>query len=160
MILAFFESVKYVGHLVPMAMLRIYIGWGFLLAALAKKESDYLLQPKLAAAINDFLPLSTAPIWYRQILDSVVVPHWQIFAYSIMYFEFLIGIGLILGFLARPLALMAAFLALNYLYTSSLELGLYYRLLIVVCLMLSWLGAGRCLGMDYFFYKRQRGLLW
>lgn len=160
MILSFFESIKYVGHFFPIALLRMYIGWGFFASALAKKESDYLLQPKLAAAINDFLPLSSAPLWYREFLDSVVVPHWQIFAYSIMYFEFLIGIGLILGFLSRPLSLIAAFLALNYLYTSSPDVGLYYRMLVVVCVMMAWVGAGRCLGMDFFFFKRQRGLLW
>ena len=160
MIFAFFESIKYVGHLFPIAILRIYLGQWFLRQALEKYHGDFLLQPKLAAAINDFLPNSTAPDWYRHLLDTVVVPNWQIFAYSLMYFEFLIGVGLILGFLSRPLALIATFVAWNYLYTSSPELWSMYKLIMVVGLTLAWLGAGRCFGLDYFFFKRQRGLLW
>lgn len=160
MIFAFFESIKYVGHLFPVAILRIYLGQWFLRQALEKYNGDYLLQPKLAAAINDFLPNSTAPEWYRHLLDAVVVPNWQIFAYSIMYFEFLIGVGLILGFLSRPLALLATLVAWNYLYNSAPEMWPLYKLIMVVGLTLAWLGAGRCLGLDYFFFKRQRGLLW
>lgn len=160
MIFAFFESLKYVGHFFPLVVLRVFMGSWFMKEALAKYNSDYLLQPKLAAAINEFLPNSSAPDWYRNILDSAVVPHWQIFAYSLMYFEFLIGVGLIMGFLTRPLALLAAFIAWNYMYNSAADLTPFYTLQIVVALVLSWIGAGRCLGMDYFFFKRQRGLLW
>lgn len=160
MIFAFFESIKYVGHLLPMAILRIYMGLWFLRLALDKLNGDYLLQPKLASAINEYVRLSSAPDWYRQVLESVVVPNWQIFAYTLMYFEFLIGIGLILGFLSRPLALIMTFVAWNYLYTSPAELWPVYKLIMVVGLVLAWLGAGRSLGLDYFFFKRQRGLLW
>lgn len=160
MIIAFLESIKYVGHFFPLVILRVFMGSWFLRQALVKYNGDYLVQPKLAAAINEFLPNSDAPEWYRNILDSVVVPHWQIFAYSLMYFEFIIGIGLILGFLTRPLALLAAFIAWNYGYNCAPDLIPLYSLQLVVCLVLSWLGAGRCLGLDYFFFKRQRGLLW
>jgi thiosulfate dehydrogenase (quinone) large subunit len=31
---------------------------------------------------------------------------------------------------------------------------------LVLFLILAWLGAGRCLGLDYFFYKRDRGMWW
>lgn len=160
MIIAFLESVKYVGHFFPLVILRVFMGSWFLRQALLKYNGDYLLQPKLAAAINEFLPNSDAPEWYRNFLDSVVVPHWQLFAYSLMYFEFIIGTGLILGFLTRPLAILGAFIAWNYSYNTAPDLVPFYTLQLVVCLVLSWLGAGRCLGMDYFFFKRQRGLLW
>jgi len=160
MIFAFFESIKYVGHMFPVVILRVFMGSWFLRQGLMKYNGDYLLQPKLAAAINEFLPGSDAPEWYRHVLDSAVVPHWQIFAYVLMYFEFLIGGGLILGFLTRPLALAAALVAWNYMYISSPDLVPFYSLQLVVGVVLAWLGAGRCLGMDYFFFKRQRGLLW
>ncbi len=160
MIYAFFESIKYVGHLFPVAVLRIYMGFWFLGLALDKYNGDYLLQPKLAAAINDFLPGSAAPEWYRNLMDSVVVPNWQIFAYSLMYFEFLIGISLIIGFLSRPVSLVMVLVSWSYLYMSPAELWPMHKLIMVVGFVLAWLGAGRCLGLDYFFFKRQRGLLW
>lgn len=160
MIFAFFESIKYVGHFFPLVILRVFMGSWFLQQALQKYNGDYLLQPKLAAAINEFLPNSNAPEWYRHILDTLVVPHWQIFAYTLMYFEFIIGVGLIVGFLTRPLAVLAAIVAWNYLYNCPAELVPFYSLQLVVAVVLAWLGAGRCLGMDYFFFKRQRGLLW
>lgn len=160
MIFAFFESVKYVGHMLPVVVLRIYLGWWFLAAGMAKNESDYLFQPKLAAAITENMPLVNAPDWYRQILDGVIVPHWQIFAYSLMYFEFLIGMLLLIGFLARPMALLAAIVAWGYLFMTGPEQWPLYRMVITMSLVLAWVGAGRCLGLDYFFYKRHRGLLW
>jgi thiosulfate dehydrogenase [quinone] large subunit len=35
-----------------------------------------------------------------------------------------------------------------------------HKLHFVLFLVLAWLGAGRCLGLDYFFYKRDRGIWW
>ena len=160
MIVAFLESIKYVGHLVPMAILRIYLGYYFLLEAIEKYQGDFLLQPKLAAAITDFLPNSAAPVWYKHLLDQVVVPNWQIFAYIVTYFEFVIGLSFLLGLFVRPVALLGAVLALNYLFSSSVELATLYKLQIAVFLTMAWLGAGRCLGCDYFFFKRQRGIWW
>lgn len=160
MIVAFFESIKYVGHLVPVALLRIYFGYYFLVQAIEKYQGEFLLQPKLAAAISDFLPISSAPAWYKHLVDFAVVPNWQIFAYVITYCEFVIGLSLILGFFVRPVALIGAFLALNYVYTSSPEMAVLHELQVALFLTLGGLGAGRCLGFDYFFFKRQRGILW
>lgn len=160
MLVAFFESIKYVGHMFPLALLRVYMGYYFLLQAMQRYEGDYLVQPRLAATISEWLPFSSAPDWYRQILESTVVPNWQFFAYTLTYFEFLIGLSFIVGFLVRPIALVGVFLSLNYIYISgshSLDLSKFH---LITFLVLAWLGAGRCLGMDYFFFKRKRGIWW
>ena len=120
MFVAYLESVKYVGHLFPIALLRIYLGWSFLTTAWQRYQGDYLSQPRIAATITEWAPTSSAPDWYKDFLDRVVVPNWQLFAYCIVYFGFLVGISFILGFFVRPVALIAAFVTLNFIYNSQI----------------------------------------
>ena len=160
MLVAYLESVKYVGHLFPLAVLRIYLGWSFFSTALARLHSDYLTQPILSDAIKEWAPNSSAPEFYKEFLDKVVVPNWQVFAYCVVYFGFLIGASFILGFFVRPVALIAALVTINFVYNSGPEMVELHRLHLVLFLILAWLGAGRCLGLDYFFYKRDRGMWW
>lgn len=160
MLVAYLESLKYVGHLFPISVLRLYMGWWFFTVAWQRYQSDYLSQPRLVAAITEWASSSPAPEWYKDFLDRVVVPNWQFFAYCVVYFGFLVGISFILGFFVRPIALLAAIVALNFVYSSSPEIGELHKLHVILFLVLSWLGAGRCLGLDYFFYKRDRGIWW
>ena len=104
--------------------------------------------------------MSSAPDWYKEFLDKVVVPNWQVFAYCVVYFGFLVGISFILGFFVRPVALIAALVTLNFIYNSGPEIIELHKLHLVLFLILAWLGAGRCMGLDYFFYKRDRGMWW
>ncbi len=157
---AFFESFRYVGHLLPLAFLRLYLGYFFVARAMERFEGDFLLQPRLASAINTWLPQSPAPDWYRYLVETWVLPHWQIFSYSITYAELLIGLSFLVGFAVRPMAVLGLFLMLNFIYISSPESVILYKLLLVVFLVMAWMGAGRCLGFDYYFFKRHRGIWW
>jgi len=160
MIVSFFESMKYVGHMFPIAILRVYMGYFFLERALDQFNGDFLVQPILSRSIDEWLPISTAPEWYKDILESVVVPNWKVFAYLVTYTEFLIGVSFLIGFLVRPFALLGVFLTMNFFYkTGSLVTDLHHVILAVFIVMW-WVGAGRCMGFDYFFYKRQRGIWW
>ena len=160
MFVAYLESVKYVGHFFPLAVLRVYLGWSFFATAWARVHSDYLTQPRIAAAITEWAPTSAAPEWYKEFLDKIVVPNWQVFAYCVVYFGFLVGVSFILGFFVRPVALLAALVTLNFIYNSGPDIIELHKLHLVLFLILAWLGAGRCLGLDYFFYKRDRGMWW
>lgn len=160
MIVAFFESFKYVGHMFPIALLRIYMGLYFFGMAYEKYNGDFLYQPRLAAMINEWLPMSQAPIWYREFVEAIVVPNWQIFSYTLTYCEFMIGVGFIFGFLVRPLSILGFFICLNLVYFSSMDLSLLYKAYLAMFATMAWLGSGRCVGIDYFFFKRQRGLWW
>ena len=60
----------------------------------------------------------------------------------------------------RPVALLAALVTLNFIFNSGPDIIELHKLHLVLFLILAWLGAGRCLGLDYFFYKRDRGLWW
>jgi thiosulfate dehydrogenase (quinone) large subunit len=160
MLVAYLESFKHVGHFFPLSVLRIFVGWTFLQAAWDRLQSDYLTQPRLAAAITEFAPMSAAPDWYKDFLDAVVVPNWQLFAYCVVYFGFLVGLSMIVGLFVRPVALLAAIVSLNFVFTTSAESTPLHVLHVFLFIVLAWMGAGRCMGLDYFFYKRDRGLWW
>ncbi len=160
MFVSFLESVKYVGHLYPVALLRIYLGYYFLNMALARVDGEFLNQPRLAALIMDNLPQSNLPTWYAHFLQNVAVPNWQFFAYLLTYCEFVIGISFLLGFLVRPASFLGIVLMLNFIYAGGAAISAMHPTFLVLFIFMFWVGAGRCLGFDYFFYKRQRGIWW
>lgn len=160
MIVSFFESMKYVGHMLPIAFLRVYMGYFFLERALERFDGDFLVQPMLSRSIDEWLPISTAPEWYKDILERVVVPNWKVFAYLVTYTEFLIGISFLIGFLVRPVALLGVLLTINFFYNTGPSVADLHRMFLAVFIIMWWVGAGRCMGFDYFFYKRQRGIWW
>lgn len=160
MIVAFFESVKYAGHIFPIAFLRIFIGYHYLQEASQKIQGEYLAQPQLAGMINDWLNRGLIPLWYQNWLESIVIPYWQVFAYLATVLQILVGISFIVGFLVRPAALLACLVSLNFALASDPSQAMVHKLFFAINATLAWFGAGRCLGFDYFFFKRNRGIWW
>ena len=162
MLVAFVESFKYVGHLIPVACLRIFLGGYFLKHALAAFQGDYLLKAYLAEDVRNHLPQSTAPEWFRWFLEYVVIQHWQFFAVGLTAIQAFIGVSYIIGYLVRPAALLGVILSAGLIGAigasqNNLQATTF---MLVLHLILGWIGAGRCLGFDYFFYKRHRGIWW
>ena len=160
MLTSFLESVKYVGHLLPMAFLRIFLGYYYLQQALQKYSSDFLTRPRVAAFLAETLPTSQVPSWYKQIIEDVLIPRWQSTAFAITAVEFAIAISYLLGYVVRPVAGLAALLTLHFLILAPPQNVDFFRVMLACHLTLSWMGAGRCLGIDYYFYKRVRGIWW
>lgn len=160
MIYAVVESIKYVGHYFPLVILRLYLGFAYFDEAFSRLQGNFLTQPRLAEAIREWSATSPAPDWYKDILDQWVLPHWQLASYCVVYFQFIVGICFILGFFVRPMGIIGALLSLNFIYWSSSDVAELYRLHMVVFLILTWMSAGRCLGIDYYFFKRHRGIWW
>ena len=160
MFVAFFESVKYVGHLLPISFLRIFLGYYYLEQALIKFHGDYLVRPRLAAQINEVLPALQTPLWYKGFLENIVLANWQVFSFGILGLEFAIALSYILGYVVRPVAFLAVFLSLNMLIISGPQVTDLYKTFIAIHLIMAWVGAGRCLGLDYYFFKRRRGIWW
>jgi thiosulfate dehydrogenase [quinone] large subunit len=160
MFVAFFDSIKYVGHLYPIALLRIYMGYYFLDLALSRMNGEFLRQPRLAAVIMDTLPQAALPTWYANLLQHVVVSNWQFFAYFVTYCEFIVAFSFLLGLLVRPASILGVFLMVNFIYAGSNAVTAVQQILLVLFIVMFWVGAGRCLGFDFYFYKRQRGLWW
>lgn len=160
MFAAFFESIKYVGHLVPIAFLRIFLGYLYLQSFILRFHSDFLTRPRLASEVAEVLPTLQVANWYKNFLEIIFIPHWQSFAVIVVGLELAIALSYLLGYVVRPLAVIAAMMALQQLVVFGSTHGQEARLLLAVHLLLAWIGAGRCLGFDYYFFKRQRGLWW
>ncbi len=118
------------------------------------------MRPRLAAQVAEALPLIHGPQWYRLFLENMLIPNWQIFAFAILGFEFAIAISYLLGYVVRPVAILAVILSLNMLAISGPQYDDMYKTFVAIHLMMAWVGAGRCLGLDYYFFKRRRGIWW
>lgn len=160
MIVAFFESFKYSGHLFPVAFLRIFLGYHYLQVALQKMQEGYLAQPQLAGVVNEWLNQGLVPLWYQNWIESVVVPYWQVFAYFATILQIVVGVSFLLGFLVRPFALLASLISLNFIFVADPSQIAIHKLFFAINFTLAWFGAGRCLGVDYFFFKKNRGIWW
>lgn len=160
MLVSFLDSVKYVGHLVPISFLRIFLGYYYLQSAMLKYSSDFLNKPKVAEIISEFLPLSQAPEWYKVIVTTQLIPQWQILAFLITGFEFAIAVSYLIGYVVRPVAVLGVLLSLNMIFIIGPAYEDLNKTFLALHFVMAWIGAGRCLGIDYYFYKRRRGLWW
>lgn len=160
MFAAFFESVKYTGHLLPIAFLRVFLGYYYLQLALQKFRGDFLFRPRIAAQVAEALPSLNIPTWYRSFLEMAVIPQWQAVAFALTGLEFAIAISYIFGYVVRPVALLGVALSINMLALSGPGGADIHKTFLAIHLTMAWVGAGRCLGFDYFFYKRRRGIWW
>ncbi len=160
MISSFLESLKYVGHLFPIAFLRIYIGYYYLNLVIQRMEGEYLTKPKLPAGIEELLPRVSVPTWYNDFIVNVLIPNWQIFALAVVAIELAIAVSYLIGYVVRPMAILGAIYGFNLLMLSTPQTEDFYKTFLAIHIVFAWLGAGRCLGVDYYFFKRRRGLWW
>lgn len=160
MLVAFFESIKYSGHLVPISFLRIFVGYYYLQGFITKFSGDFLIRPRIAEMISQNLIGSQAPEWLKWILNTYMVVHWQGFAFALLAIELAIAVSYILGYVVRPIGLLAAFMTMLMLYLSPGSSQDFLKILLATHFAFAWLGAGRCLGLDYYFFKRVRGIWW
>lgn len=160
MIVAFFESLKYVGHLLPISFLRVFLGYYYLDIALNNFRGDYLHRPRLAQQISEVLPGLQIPDWYRMFLENILIPQWQVFAFILLGLQFAIAASYIFGYVVRPMALLAMALSFQMLVFGGSGNQDLHRTFIAIHFVMAWVGAGRCLGLDYYFYKRRRGIWW
>lgn len=160
MLVAFFESVKYVGHLLPISFLRIFLGYYYLDHAFAKYNGDFLTRPHIADQMAEWLPASHAPNWFKLFASTQMIPNWQSVAFIILGLEFAIAVSYLVGYVVRPVALLGVLLCVTMLYISGPAMEDLYKTFLAIHLVFAWVGAGRCLGLDYYFFKRRRGLWW
>ncbi len=160
MLVSYFQSLRYVGHLVPLVLVRFYLGYYYLTEGLRRWESGFLVQPKLAESLRTGLLGEYIPEWYEHFLRHTVLPNWKGLAVIVVIANIAIGVSFLFGLLVRPMALMAAYLSLNYALIMRGNSQQYFELLFIINLVFALVGAGRCLGFDYFFYKKYRSIWW
>ena len=97
----------------PVALLRIFFGYYFLLDGLGKLTGGFTrpggLEKLLVPWAND-----RAFQWYKPFLKSVAIPHHQLLAQLVTWGMILAGLALLFGLLTRPAALAGIFMTLNF----------------------------------------------
>ena len=142
-------------------LLRLFIGYSFLMAGWGKYRSDWLnpspaVEP-LAATLQKFIASPGGiPDWYHSIITNVVIPNAHLFGILICLGEILVGAFLIIGLCTRLAGLMGAFLCLNYLFATAhitIAFKLENEAFVLSCLLIMLAGAGRAWGADWFLRR-------
>jgi len=131
-------------------VLRIYVGWEWLLAGWEKIMSPSWVGPQAGSAITGFLMGAMKKTgglhpdvqgWYGLFLKDVVLPNTGIFSYIISFGELAVGIGLILGLFTGIAAFFGAFMNMNYLFAGTVSTN-PFLFVIELFLILAWRVAG------------------
>jgi uncharacterized membrane protein YphA (DoxX/SURF4 family) len=137
-----------------LALLRVYLGVVFLVAAIPKIQRDFT--PDLVGFVEE-VALRRGHPFYQEFIQSVVLPNSWSFALLVSWGELLAGVTLILGLLTRFSAVVALVLALNYM----LAKGAWFWMpssndaaFVAISLALLLGAAGRTLGLDAFLARR------
>jgi thiosulfate dehydrogenase (quinone) large subunit len=137
-----------------LAMLRVYLGVIFLVAALPKLPQDFT--PGLTGFVQQ-VGLQKAHQFYRPFLEEVVLPNAPVFAVLVTWGEALVGVTLILGLLTRFSAAVALVLTLNYMFAK----GAWFwtpssndAAFVAIALALLIGAAGRTFGLDAHLARR------
>lgn len=160
MLTSFLESIKYVGHLWPVTLLRIYMGYYFVKSAFGRMELGYLDHAYISEKLSLYEMNSLLATSYFNFLKFIVTEYWYLTSYVLIGMELLIGISFILGLGVRIGSLLGMFLAFNMMWFFDFSNQSAQLFILVIHALFFLLGAGRCLGIDFHFYKSRRGLLW
>jgi thiosulfate dehydrogenase (quinone) large subunit len=143
-------------------LLRLVVGGWFVKAVWTKLTVAYLWDvipyPAVTPRFLGFHPKRVAefaagnPVgWYREFLETTVLPNAALFATLQAYGEVAVGLGLILGLFTGITALVGLFLSVNFgLATQWMSFGQqgFHLLLITSMLIFLCARAGRVAGVD------------
>lgn len=136
-------------------LLRLYVGWEWLLAGWEKVTSASWAGASAGTAVQGFLAGAAAKAtgnnpavssWYAFFINNFALHHPVAISYLVAYGELLVGIALILGVFTGIAAFFGAFMNINYLFAGALSTN-PLLLLIELFLILAWRNAG-FIGLD------------
>lgn len=131
-------------------LLRIYIGWQWLVAGYEKITSPLWVGSKAGVALTGFLMNAVKKSagvhpdvsgWYAGFIQGFVLHHSVVFSYLVAYGELCVGIGLILGIFTGIAAFFGGFMNMNYLFAGTVSTN-PFLFLIELFLILAWRVAG------------------
>jgi thiosulfate dehydrogenase [quinone] large subunit len=138
-------------------ILRVYIGWQWLEAGLAKVTASAWTGEAAGGALSGFITGALKKTggahpdvsgWYAAFLQGFVLHHTTLFSYMVAYGELLVGVGLILGAFIGIAAFFGAFMNMNYLFAGTVSTN-PLMFIIGLFLILAWRVAG-WYGLDRF----------
>ena len=138
-------------------VLRIYVGWQWLLAGWEKVHSSVWVGGDAGGALSGFVNGALSKTagahpdvagWYGSFLQNVVLPHVNVWSHAIAYGELLVGVALIIGAFTGIAAFFGLFMNLNYLLAGTVSVNpILFTLSIGI--ILAWRVAGY-IGVDRF----------
>ncbi len=138
-------------------VLRLYVGWEWLLAGWEKVSSAAWTGDKAGTALAGFLNGALAKTagahpdvqnWYAWFLKAMVLAHPVAWSYAVAWGELLVGIALIVGIFTGIAAFFGMFMNLNYLLAGTVSIN-PILFTISIGLILAWKVAGY-VGLDRF----------
>ena len=101
---------------VLLTILRVYIGYRWLLAGYSKiKGGSFEAGGFIQAASEN----AAVPGWWAGFLETVALPNQGLFSFLVMWGELLVGIALILGIFTNFAALMGITMNLSFLFSGA-----------------------------------------
>ena len=138
-------------------ILRLYIGYEWLTAGIAKLQNPVWFGSKAGVGIAGFvggaLKKTTGAHadvqgWYAAFLQNAVLPHAALWSYAVTLGEVAVGLGLIFGAFTGAAAFFGGFMNANYLMAGTVSTN-PMLFIIATWLVLAWKTAGY-LGVDHF----------
>lgn len=129
-------------------ILRLYLGYTWLVAGWGKVTSDAWTGEKAGTAVKGFMTGAIALAeegdvagWYAWFLETVVIPNVVPFSYMVAYGELLVGLGLIVGLLTGIAAFFGAIMNLSFLLAGTVSTN-PVMFMIAILLIMAWKVAG------------------
>lgn len=111
-------------------VVRLYVGWQWLVAGWEKFNNPVWNSPQAGAAIQGFIKGALGKVdgphpdvsgWYAYFLEHAVLPHAALWSQMVTYGEILVGVGLIVGAFTGIAAFFGLFMNLNYLLAGTVS---------------------------------------
>ena len=146
MIMNFIRNNKLVAGV--LAILRIYIGYTWLMGGLGKVTSggfdaSGFIQGAIANSAGEG---ATVQAWWGTFLEVFALPNASMFSFLVMWGEVLVGAALILGIFTNFAALMGIIMNFSFLFSGTVSTNAQ-MVLITVFLIVAGYNAGRY-GLD------------
>lgn len=142
-------------------VLRVYIGWDWLMAGWSKATSAAWTGDQAGVALRGFLsgalaktsgPHPDVSSWYAYFISDFALKNTTFISYIVAYGEVAVGIALILGAFTGIAAFFGAFMNVNFLFAGTVSVN-PLMLLIEFFLILAWRNAG-FIGLDRFLLPK------
>lgn len=136
-------------------VVRLYLGWQWLLAGWAKVHDPVWAGSQAGAALNGFVQHALTKTgglhpdvqgWYAWFLTHTVLPNTLVWSNAVAYGELLVGIALLVGFCTGFSVFFALLMNLNYMLAGTVSVNPIWFVL-GLGLFLSWRVSGY-IGLD------------
>jgi thiosulfate dehydrogenase [quinone] large subunit len=136
-------------------ILRVYIGYQWLMAGWEKIQNPVWFGSKAGVALSGFLNNALTKAagehpdvqgWYAGFIQNVVLPNAPVWSTVVSIGELLVGIGLVLGAFTGIAAFFAGFMNVNYLLAGTVSTN-PTMFILALLVFLAWKTAG-WVGLD------------